>query len=140
MKKESSKDIKDLEYDFEGVRILKVSGISNLGKPKNIYTNSYAESESENVLMPDVICREPTDIEVEFFVTGDNYMAIHDAFIDYCSSGVIHYWDTYRRRKVRLINLESYEVVEESFKSSIKYIKSVIKFKNIDGKSVSIDL
>ena len=43
----------DIEASYNGMIILQVSGLSSLGKPKNIYKETYAESSEVRVYIPE---------------------------------------------------------------------------------------
>lgn len=91
----------DLTTSFNGLRILKVDGFLSQGKPVNIYTAQWVNSQKEDFLIttkdtsgnPKVI-RENGDIDITFIVhdkyassgTTIDVMQVHDSFIAYMTN------------------------------------------------------
>lgn len=122
-----------LEDYFNGMLYLSCSGLSSKGKPKNIYTESYAETDELRVYLPDVITRENTDIEFSFAFKGENRRDIYDKFTDWVSGYKIKYWDTCRNRVAEMILQEAIETSDDEIIGSEPYITVKFKFKNIKG-------
>lgn len=82
---------------FDGVAILKVSGLLAKGKPINIYTEQFLDSQEEDFMITDqdqygnlIVVRENVDIEITFCIRNKyagfppiDLIATHDAFIRY---------------------------------------------------------
>lgn len=80
---------------FNGLRVLKVDGFLAKGKPVNIYTAQWVDSQEEDFMIAteenetQIVVRENTDITVTFIVkqkyasTSIDVMSVHDAFINY---------------------------------------------------------
>ena len=90
----------DIETMFNGLRILKMDGFLAKGKPVNIYTAQWIDSQEEDFLITTisettnnpVVIRENTDIEITFIIrkkyatnpsVSFDVQSVHDAFISY---------------------------------------------------------
>lgn len=125
-----------LEDYFEGMKYSKCDGLSTFGKPKNIYTESYAEEEKLRVYIPPTVVRENTDIEFEFIFSGGNRRSVYNSFVDWITGYKIKYRDTCRGKEVEMILIEAIEPEDDFLYGSDPYIASAFKFKNLIGSSV----
>ena len=125
----------DLEAYFPGLKYVSCTGLSNYGKIKNIYTESYAETEQLRVYMPDAIVRENTDIEFEFGFTGENRRDTYDNFVEWISGYRLKYWDTARYREVEMILIDAIEVDEDLLLGSSPFLVVPFTFKNLKGST-----
>lgn len=126
-----------LEDYFQGMKYISCKGLSDKGKIKNIYTESYAEVEDLRVYMPDEIVRENTDIEFEFGFEKENRRDVFDRFVDWISGYKIRYWDTCRNREVDMVLIDKIEVDEDLLIGSSPYIIVPFKFKNLKGNTIT---
>lgn len=126
-----------LEDYFQGMKYISCKGLSDKGKIKNIYTESYAEVEDLRVYMPDEIVRENTDIEFEFGFEKENRRDVFDRFVDWVSGYKIRYWDTCRNREVDMVLIDKIEVDEDLLIGSSPYIIVPFKFKNLKGNTIT---
>lgn len=126
-----------IEDEFPGMKYISCKGLSDKGKIKNIYTESYAEVEDLRVYMPDEIVRENTDIEFEFGFEKENRRDVFDRFVDWISGYKIKYWDTCRNREVEMILIDKIEVDEDLLIGSSPYIIVPFKFKNLKGSTIT---
>lgn len=89
----------DITTKFNGVAVLKLTGLNAKGKPVNIYTAQWVNSQKEDFMITSFdannnpkIIRENVDIELTFIVrakyaTGTiDVKAQHDAFVDYMTN------------------------------------------------------
>lgn len=110
--------------DFDGLAILKVDGFLERGKPVNIYTAQWINSQVEDFLITThdaqdnpIVIRENTDIELTFIVkqkwaTGNSIdvQASHDAFVDYMTSSDVYIQSSYVGNKyVHCVCLKEYK-------------------------------
>ena len=124
-----------LEDYFDGLVYLSCTGLSNFGRPKNVYSESFAEVEDLRVYMPETVVRENTDIEFVFGFEKENRRDTFDRFVDWVSGYKIKYWDTARNREVEMILMEKIEVDDDLLKGDSPYIVVPFKFKNLKGSS-----
>lgn len=124
-----------LEDYFEGLRYCKCEGLSTKGKPKNIYSESYPETDELRLFMPETVYRENTDLEFEFVFKGKNRRDVYDKFVDWITGYRIIYWDTCRNRKVEMYLSDAIEPEEDLLYGSEPYISAKFKFKNIKGQT-----
>ena len=85
----------DITTKFDGVAVLKVTGLDSKGKAVNIYTAQWIDSQTEDFhVSGGSIIRENVDLEITFIVrkkyasntSGFSVLARHDAFVDYMTS------------------------------------------------------
>jgi len=89
----------DVTSLFNGLRILKVDGFLSKGKPVNIYTAQWVNSQSEDFMITTldsqnnpVVIRENSDLEITFIVHSSyasgsiDVMTVHDSFINYMTN------------------------------------------------------
>ena len=130
----------DLESYFNGLRVCTVKGLSSKGKPKNIYTESYAETDELRLYLPENVSRENTGIEITLAFGGDNRRDIYDTFCDWVTGHKIRYRDTCRKREAEMVLLEALELSDDYLYGSEPYLTVDFKFKNINGQTKKIDL
>lgn len=100
----------DIATQFDGVAVLKITGLSNRGKPINIYTAQWINSQQEDFLITNtdennnpVVIRENTDIELTFIVrkkyatnqSGFDVLGTHNAFVEYMTNSDVWISSTY---------------------------------------------
>lgn len=112
----------DVTTLFNGLRVLKVDGFLTKGKPVNIYTAQWVDSQEEDFLIADeengtpIVVRENTDIAVTFIVrqkyatSSIDAMSVHDAFINYMTGSDVwiksaYVWNKY----VHCVCLQEYK-------------------------------
>lgn len=139
----------NIEEEFAGLRYLKAEGLLDKGKAKNIYTESYAESDRLRVYLPTHlsnnvrvhsltdIANEPTTITMTFVVIGDKdtRQAAIDAFEDYVRKGVHSYYDDARNKEFDFIVTGEIKVSDEKWHGSQPYVEVQIPMQNLNGKT-----
>lgn len=124
-----------LEDYFQGMKYISCEGLSNYGKIKNIYTESFAEVEDLRVYMPETVVRENTDIEFVFGFEKENRRGTFDSFVDWVGGHVVKYRDTARNREVEMVLIEKIEVDDDLLIGSSPFITVPFKFKNLRGRT-----
>ena len=137
--KEDIGDLIDIEEQFK-CKYVKFEGLSETGKVKNIYTETYAETEELRVYIPDEVLYENTDLSLTLLFAPDsaNESDVQNnerAFFEYVSGHKIEYHDTFRNRYVSLLLLNKPEVVGEVLYGGSRYREVKYTFKNIYGRS-----
>lgn len=113
----------DVTTLFQGVRILKVDGIGSKGESKNVFTQEWVNSETEDMMIvmetdeePKRILRKNVDIEVTFVVrqkyasTVIDVQTQHDLFVDYMTNTDIWIKSNYMGDKfVHCVCLKEYK-------------------------------
>lgn len=125
----------NIESYFKGCYYLTCTGLNDYGKPKNIYTESFSETDMLSVYIPETVVRENTDITFDFAFFGSTRLTVFHQFVKYVTGKKLTYWDTCRNRKVDLVLLDDVVVPEEMLYGSEPYIQGRFKFKNINGQS-----
>ena len=137
--KEGIGELIDIEEQFK-CKYVKFEGLSETGKVKNIYTETYAETEELRMYIPDEVLYDNTEISLTllFAPNSTNDSDVQDnerAFFEYVSGHKIEYHDTFRNRYVSLILLNKPEVVGEVLYGGSRYREVKYTFKNIYGRS-----
>ena len=125
----------DIEAYFNGLHYSKCEGLSNYGKPKNVYTETFAETSELRVYLPETVARENTDVEFEFVFDGENRRDTYHSFVEWLSGKRLKYWDTLRNRELEMILIESVEPEEDELLGSHPFVRVPFKFKNLRGQT-----
>ena len=136
---EAKGELIDIEAQFK-CKYVKFEGLSETGKVKNIYTETYAETEELRMYIPDEVLYENTDMSLTLLFSpySENDSDVQDnerAFFEYISGHKIEYHDTFRNRYVSLLLLNKPEVVGEVLYGGSRYREVKYTFKNIYGRS-----
>lgn len=126
--------LKDLELDFQGLKYSRCMGLLNKGKRKNVYTETYSDSDTLRVWQGENVTREATSITFTFIFVGANRQSVYESFYEYVKNGVIAYYDTARMKEARLIFIDALEPSNDIFIGSTPYIQADFKFQNIWGE------
>ncbi len=125
----------NLEADFSGLRYSKAEGLDKVGAAKNIYTETYADSERTRVYVPDVVTNEPTTVNFTFFFVGDTRRESYDAFIAYVRNGCKVYYDDARKKYLYFFVKNEIKPAEEAHYGSVPYLKMTLSVQNIFGRT-----
>ena len=136
---EAKGELIDIEAQFK-CKYVKFEGLSETGKVKNIYTETYAETEELRMYIPDEVLYENTDMSLTLlfspYSTNDSDVQDNErAFFEYVSGHKIEYHDTFRNRYVSLLLINKPEVVGEVLYGGSRYREVKYTFKNIYGRS-----
>ena len=129
---------KDLEVDFEGLRYASMDGILTIGKPKNITTETFTDSQRQRVWIPEEITNEATKINFKCYFFGDNCEDTFTAFSDYIRKGFRRYWDTARKRWFAFYCGEEIKVTSSMMKGK-KYLEATFILNNIFGRTFNVE-
>lgn len=116
----------DVVDKFDGIKILSIEGINDIGEATNIYHEQWIDSDKEDVCITTydeeeqdyVVVRKNTDINLTFIVSPKyatitqnfNTRQQHDSFIDYmCNSGEVFIRTAYEGKEAHCIALEGYK-------------------------------
>lgn len=129
----------DIEEQFSGLLYMSAEGMNDIGKPKNIYTESYAESDALSVYLPQDsgYANEATKITMHFLVVGDasTRQTTIKNFFDYIRVGVHKYWDNARNLNLYFIVTDELKVSDERWHGSTPYVELVVTLQNINGRT-----
>lgn len=130
----------DLESSFQGMKYSKCDGLEDLGKPKNIYTETYADADTLRVHIPQSgVTREATTITFTFFFFGNNRQDIYDKFNAFVKGNKIYYYDTARQKRAYMVLMDKTAPKEDIYKGSHPYISVDYKFQNLWGECRDIN-
>jgi hypothetical protein len=133
-------DYIDIEERFKGMRYMKCDGLEDLGKPKNIYTETYADADSLRVYLPSEVKRAATTITFTFLFLGYDKQDVYDEFNEFIKNQKIYYYDTARKKRVCMIFQNATKPKEDNYVGSLPYIISDYTFQNIKGEATPCDL
>lgn len=129
----------DIEEQFGGLLYMKADGMNDIGKAKNIYTETYADSDRLRVYLPNdgVYTNEATKITMHFLVVGDEASreATIQDFQNYVREGVHRYWDDARNLEFDFIVQEEIKVSDEKWHGSSPYVEIEVVMQNLNGKT-----
>ena len=136
---EAKGELIDIEAQFK-CKYVKFEGISETGKVKNVYTETYAETEELRMYIPYDVLYDNTDMSLTLLFSpySENDSDVQDnerAFFEYVSGHKIEYHDTFRNRYVSLLLINKPEVVGEVLYGGSRYREVKYTFKNIYGRS-----
>lgn len=136
--KDNESNYISIEKEFNGLLYMKCSGLEEVGKPKNKYTENYADSDTLRVYEPDFITHEPTDVVFTLLFIGEDRKSTYDSFYNYVKHGKFYYYDTARFKKAYLTLLEAVKPSEDEYKGGTPYMQADFKFKNMWGKCTAV--
>ena len=129
----------DVEEFFPGLYYMSAKGINDIGKPKNVYTEEYADSDRKRFYLPEEnnYANESTTIDMTFLVVGTaaQRQSTTSSFLDYVRKGVHLYHDTARNRAFEFIVTDEIKVSDEKWHGSTPYIELTLPLQNLNGKT-----
>lgn len=135
---DASVPVADLEQDFPGLVYLQAIGLSDKGAPKNVYFETYADSDETRVHIPEQVCRENTEIKITFGFFGERRRQVYDDFYDYVKSGKLKYWDTARRRMAKMVLSNAVEIEDDILIGGQPYMIVNFVFRNLFGQTFPV--
>lgn len=143
----------NIETQFDGVRILKMDGFFELGKPVNIYTAQWVNEQEEDFLITTVnqsnqpvVIRENVDISITFIV-GNRYsssqnfdaQATHDTFVKYMTDSDVWIQSGYMGNKyVHCVCLSTYKPTTAKLgRGNDSYILGTLTLHTLDAPQTS---
>ena len=157
VRKDTSEQWKDVSTEWKGCHILKIDGFDGRGKPLNIYTEQWINSQTEDCLVTlqetisnitrDVVIRANVDLQVTFIVSKKYTNALidvrqqHDAFVDYMTSGVLYIKSKYTEKEVKAVCLSEYKPTTEKLQRGVNnsYIIGTITLHTLEIPTQSED-
>lgn len=132
---ESFNELSD-EGDVLGeLRYSRCEGIDNIGKVKNIYTETYSDADRLRVYIPEIVQNEPTVITLTLFFFGKERALVRDNFNEYIRHGFHKYWDDARNKEFVFFVQDELPIGEEMWYGSKPYLKCEYKLRNVKGKT-----
>lgn len=149
----------DITTQFQGVAVLMLTGMIGKGKPVNIFTQQWIDTQEEDFMittevttttngvqtsMP-VVIRENVDIELTFIVrkkyasanaqSNFNVLTTHDTFVDYMTKSDVWLKSSYVGNKyVHCVCLKEYKPTTVKLeRGNDSYIIGTITFHTLDA-------
>jgi hypothetical protein len=138
----------DITTMFDGVAVLKLDGMLAKGKPVNIYTAQWIDSQQEDFMITTlngsgnpVVIRENVDLELTFIVrqkyaTGTiNVQSVHDSFVNYMTGSDVWLRSAYLGNKyVHCVCLKEYKPTTVKLDRGVdSYIMGTLTFHTLDA-------
>lgn len=138
----SDGSLADLSTKWEGVSFLKVEGLTTKGKPKNIYIQSWTDSDVDDVAIPDKVYYEHKDITITFVVSDKekdiDVSDTHSNVVEYLCSHKLLIQSSISKLKVTCAgNSEDYtpSVIRLGRTKGLNYILGSIKLNAVTNVS-----
>jgi hypothetical protein len=129
----------DIEEKFSGLLYMRAEGMNDIGKSKNVYTETYADSDRLRVYLPNNgnYTNEATKITMHFLVVGNeaSRQATIRSFEDYVREGTHRYWDTARNLEFDFIVTDEIKVSDERWHGSSPYVEIQVQMQNLNGST-----
>lgn len=129
----------DIEEQFVGLLYMKTDGMNDIGKSKNVYTETYADSDSLRVFLPNdgKYANEATKITMHFLIVGSEAQrqTTLSNFYEYVRVGVHRYWDDARNLEFDFVVTDEIKVSAERWHGSSPYIEIAVAMQNLNGKT-----
>lgn len=149
--KRGSQSFSTIASLFSGVKILKIDGFTSVGKPINIYTAQWVNSQTEDYMVTtketinnvvyDKIIRENVDLDITF-VVSDRYANInvrnqHDSFVAYMTDGALYVKSNYAGRTMKCVCLKEYKPTTQKLQRATggNFILGTITLHTIDVRA-----
>ena len=151
VKNTSNGTFADITVLFNGVAVLKLDGMLAKGKPVNIYTAQWIDSQQEDFMITTldsnnnpVVIRENVDLELTFIVRQKyatstiNVQSVHDNFVDYMTGSDVWLKSSYVGNKyVHCVCLKEYKPTTVRLgRGNDSYIMGTITLHSIDAPTV----
>lgn len=134
-----SQSVYDIEAQFGGLLYMKAEGMNDIGKSKNVYTETYADRDSLRVFLPNngTYTNEATKITMHFLVVGDaeTRQRVITDFYTYVRVGVHRYWDDARNLEFDFIVTDEIKVSDERWHGSSPYVEIQVTMQNLNGRT-----
>ena len=125
--------------DFKGLRYMKTDGMNTIGKSKNVYTETYADSDRLRVHLPNngEYTNEATKITMHFLIIGNasTRESTLRNFTTYLRTGIHKYWDDARNLEFDFIVQDEIKVSDEMWHGSTPYVEIAVTMQNLNGKT-----
>ena len=132
----------DITTKFVGLTLLIVDNFNKKGKAKNIYNQSWVNSNTEDVYIPDTVYFEQPDIDFTFIVRDSdnhsvNVQSVHDAFIDYMTTHKVTIKSLYADKEADFICLAEYKPTLTHVKRPVgnNYITGTIQMHRVTANN-----
>ena len=130
----------DVTVKWPGLHFLKIDKLAAQGKPKNIYTADWVNSNTLDVYVPDIVCFESNEIELSFIIwdAHDHTVDVprtHEDFISYMTTHKVDIWSKYLGVENSFVCMSEYEptTVHVSFAPGANYILGTLPFHKVNS-------
>ena len=140
----------DITTQFQGVAVLMLTGMIGKGKPVNIFTQQWIDTQDEDFMITTldehdnpVVIRENVDLELTFIVRRKyassqqnfNALSVHDSFIAYMTNSDVWLKSSYVGNKyVHCVCLKEYKPTTVKLeRGNDSYIIGTITFHTLDA-------
>lgn len=135
----------DFTQKFVGLTLLIIDNFDKEGKAKNISTQSWINSDNEDVYIPDVVYFEQPDLDITFIVRdSDNHsvdvQAVHDSFISYMRRNRVTIKSLYAKKEADFVCLSEYKPTATNVNRSVgnNYIMGTITMHRVTANNTVV--
>lgn len=139
---ESARDIEDYSWTgdgYKGLLYMRADGMNDIGKAKNVYTETYADNDNLRVFLPNdgKYANEATKITMHFLIVGTSTQRQRTLanFETYLREGVHRYWDDARNLEFDFVIQDEIKVSSERWHGSNPYVEIAVTMQNLNGKT-----
>lgn len=109
----------DFCIKWAGLTIASITGLDGQGKPKNIYRQSWINSGTDDVYIPDTVYYETPEITISFIIRDMDddisVKAVHDSFISYMTSNKVTIKSLYNMKEISCICEKEYTPTDSKY-------------------------
>lgn len=124
-----------IEDHFDGLKYSKMEGIEAIGAAKNVYSESFADSDRLRVYMPKEVKHKETEITFTVYFVGENRHKTYNAFNDYIRQGFHRWRDDARNKWFAFYVKSEMKPSEMVWHGSVPYLEVSYKLSNIFGRT-----
>lgn len=128
-----------IEDEFDGLKYSRMDGIETIGAAKNIYSESFADSDRLRVYIPSEVKHKETEITFTVYFVGENRYKTYDAFNAYIKEGFHRYRDTARNKWFAFYIKSELKPAEDVWYGSMPFLKMEYKLSNIFGRTFDFE-
>lgn len=128
-----------IEDEFDGLKYSRMDGIETIGAAKNIYSESFADSDRLRVYIPSEVKHKETEITFTVYFVGENRYKTYDAFNAYIKEGFHRYRDTARNKWFAFYIKSELKPAKDVWYGSMPFLKMEYKLSNIFGRTFDFE-
>lgn len=141
--KTGEEDYTDFTVKWKGLSVLKIDKLAANGEPKNIFFQSWINSNMLDVYIPEKVCFEASDVELSFWINDFtdrtiDVVATHADFINYMTTQKVDIWSKYLNLENSYICVTAYEPTNVHVMRSpgANYIMGTITLKKVNSLNI----
>ena len=141
--KQGTESYQDFTTKWVGLTLLKIDNFNKDGKAKNIYTQSWINSNNEDVYVPNTVYFEQPDVDFTFIIRdSDNHsidvQTVHNSFITYMRTHKVTIKSLYAMKEADFVCLSDYKPTITNVKRALgqNYIMGTITMHRVTSSTI----